>query len=117
MLTYLSSVRYAAPPTGKLRWQAPQAPVADRSSVLSATKQPPLCPQSGAGKVIDTPYELDSHLGDEDCLFLNVFAPPGAKDLPVFFWIRKSIPCTVRRHELTAFLNRRRWLWSERFNL
>lgn len=25
--------------------------------------------------------------GDEDCLFLNIFAPPNAKNLPVLFWI------------------------------
>lgn len=25
--------------------------------------------------------------GSEDCLFLSIYAPPNAKDLPVFVWI------------------------------
>lgn len=35
--------------------------------------------------------------GDEDCLFLSVFADPKANDLPVMVWIRMYYPpaCTI----------------------
>ncbi len=29
--------------------------------------------------------------GDEDCLFLNVYSPQNATNLPVLVWIRKSL--------------------------
>ncbi|KAJ5573520.1 uncharacterized protein N7459_007947 [Penicillium hispanicum] len=85
-LNIFKGVRYAAPPVGKLRWQAPQEPPVDRTAILSATEQPPLCPQSGAAKLPEI-YGFNSALGDEDCLFLNVYAPPNARDLPVLLWI------------------------------
>ena len=80
------SIRYAAPPIGQLRWQAPQNP-ARNNTIIQAVAQPPLCPQSGAAQ---TPaiYGFNSGPGDEDCLFLNVYAPPDAKNLPVIVWIR-----------------------------
>ncbi|KAJ5628469.1 hypothetical protein N7490_010697 [Penicillium lividum] len=85
-LNIFKGIRYAAPPVGKLRWQAPQAPLVNRTSIQSATDQPPLCPQSGGAKLPKV-YGFGSALGDEDCLFLNVYAPPGARDLPVLLWI------------------------------
>lgn len=85
------SIRYAAPPTGNLRWQAPQPPrnATTRNRLVPAVDQPPWCPQSGAYGV-PSAYGFNSALGNEDCLYLNVYAPPQAKDLPVFVWIRKS---------------------------
>ncbi|KAJ5372869.1 CAZyme family CE10 [Penicillium concentricum] len=85
-LNVFKGIRYAAPPVGKLRWQAPQAPPVNRKSIQPATKQPPFCPQSGGAKLPEV-YGFNSALGNEDCLFLNVYAPPGAKDLPVLLWI------------------------------
>lgn len=38
-------IRYAAPPTGTLRWQKPQPPTANRSQTIAATAYPPRCPQ------------------------------------------------------------------------
>jgi para-nitrobenzyl esterase len=73
-------IPYAAPPVGKLRWQAPQ-PVLGWNSVLDGTRYGHRCAQYGA-------TAADS--GSEDCLTLNVYAPmrgpPNAK-LPVMFWI------------------------------
>jgi para-nitrobenzyl esterase len=62
-------VRYAAPPVGALRWQAPQ-PVQPWPGVRDATAYGHRCPQlaSGNGPREDT----------EDCLFLNVFTPAGS---------------------------------------
>ena len=73
-------IPYAAPPVGKLRWQAPQ-PVLGWNSVLDATKYGHRCAQYGA-----TPADS----GSEDCLTLNVYAPvrrPHNAKLPVMFWI------------------------------
>ncbi|KAJ5903626.1 hypothetical protein N7504_006009 [Penicillium tannophilum] len=85
-LNVFKGIRYAAPPVGKLRWQAPQAPQVNRTSIQCATKQPPRCPQSGGAK-LPRIYGFNSAPGDEDCLFLNVYAPPRAKNLPVLVWI------------------------------
>jgi para-nitrobenzyl esterase len=71
----------AAPPVGPLRFKLPQS-VTPWSDVLDASAWPPVCPQipPGGGPVF----------GDEDCLYLNVFAPASARagaSLPVAFWI------------------------------
>ncbi|KAF1926615.1 alpha/beta-hydrolase [Didymella exigua CBS 183.55] len=80
-------IRYAAPPFGKLRFAAPQAPATNRTSTIAATSNPPFCPQTGASSETPAAYGFTSALGNEDCLFLNVYAPANAKNLPVFFWI------------------------------
>lgn len=81
-------IRYAAPPLGKLRFAAPQAPTPNRTTTL-ALSDPPFCPQTGASSETPSEYGFTSAIGDEDCLFLNVYAPANAKKLPVFLWIRK----------------------------
>ena len=62
-------IPYAAPPVGALRWAAPQ-PVTPWPGIRSAQSYGNRCPQlaSGNGPRSDT----------EDCLYLNVFSPPGA---------------------------------------
>lgn len=39
-------VRYAAAPTGSLRWKKPQPPLVNRTEILNATEYPTRCPQS-----------------------------------------------------------------------
>lgn len=90
----VARVRYATPPIGQMRWQAPQPPIVNRTTIIPATHQPPLCPQSGAAQLPKV-YGFNSDLGDEDCLYLNVFAPPNAQDLPVLVWIRKLMPLYI----------------------
>ncbi|KAH0282528.1 carboxylesterase type B [Aureobasidium namibiae CBS 147.97] len=75
-------IRFAASPTGSLRWQAPQVPAENRSQIIQATSYAPFCPQSSFSG-----YGLFNMAGDEDCLFLNVYAPENATDLPVLVWI------------------------------
>ncbi|KAK4642829.1 hypothetical protein QC761_401010 [Podospora bellae-mahoneyi] len=77
-------IRFAAPPK---RWQLPDAPEVDRASVTKAVNNPPRCPQSGAAPGPAAVNFTQDVLGDEDCLFLNVFAPVRAKKLPVLVWI------------------------------
>ncbi|KAL0257625.1 hypothetical protein SLS55_006788 [Diplodia seriata] len=81
-------VRYAAAPLDALRFQAPAVPAVNRQP-QNATAAPPICPQ--ATVTIATPelaplFFLDAP-SSEDCLFLNVYAPDNAENLPVFVWI------------------------------
>jgi len=76
-----NGIRFAAPPVGSLRWQAPQTPAMNRSQVIDATNFGNMCVQNG-----DAPSPGPSS-GSEDCLFLNVQAPQNASNLPVFVWI------------------------------
>ena len=73
-------IPYAAPPTGKLRWHAPEPP-ARWTGVRDATKFAPHCPQSAS------PFGVAST--SEDCLYLNVFTKPGGSlaGRPVMVWI------------------------------
>ena len=76
-------IRYAAPPTGPLRWQPPQ-PVPADIATKTATAFAPHCPQSAS------PYGVASTT--EDCLFLNVYTPDhkpraDAAGFPVMVWI------------------------------
>lgn len=85
-------IPFAAPPVGPLRWRAPQ-PVAPWAKPREALTFGPACPQfaSPLGGVDDE----EGIVGDEDCLTLNVFAPPfdaarvprEGKRLPVMVWI------------------------------
>lgn len=78
-------VPYAAPPTGELRWKAPQ-PAAAWNGVRDATTFGARCEQ---WHVWNDYIFLDSG-PSEDCLYLNVYVPASAKEtskLPVMVWI------------------------------
>ena len=82
-LTEDHSIRYAAPPTGSLRWQPPQTPAVNRAQVLPANTLEQNCPQSP-----DSPISAGFNFtGNEDCLFLSVYAPQNKTNLPVLVWI------------------------------
>jgi para-nitrobenzyl esterase len=76
-------IPFAAPPTGALRWRAPQPPAA-WTGVRAATGYAADCMQkpfpSDAAPLGTTP--------GEDCLYANVWRPVGsARRLPVLVWI------------------------------
>jgi para-nitrobenzyl esterase len=77
------AIPFAAPPVGQLRWRPP-APPAAWSGVRAETKFAPLCMQHGGSNAM---LGLASWPMSEDCLYLNVWAPAGAKGLPVMVWI------------------------------
>lgn len=83
-------IPYAAPPVGALRWRPPQ-PVAAWSEPRPALSPGPACtqygwPNGGIGAA-------GTHQGQEDCLYLNVYAPrmtdaeASTARLPVMVWI------------------------------
>lgn len=66
-------IPYAAPPTGALRFAAPQ-PRAAWTTPLQTNAYGPKCPQGA--------------LTNEDCLYLNIYEPvPTGAALPVYMWI------------------------------
>jgi para-nitrobenzyl esterase len=87
-------IPYAKPPTGALRWRAPQAPDAWAGNYPALAKCQP-CSQY-ADLLSDAPRELFGQpIGSEDCLYLNVWAPAytpatvptGGNRVPVMVWI------------------------------
>ncbi|TDZ73390.1 Lipase 2 [Colletotrichum trifolii] len=92
-LNIFRGIRYAAPPIGNLRWQPPQPPRPSNASITPAVDDPPHCPWARRSLLYPKTAAEEASLdkfdlaGDEDCLFLNVFAPADAKDLPVLVWI------------------------------
>ncbi|KAJ4480045.1 Alpha/Beta hydrolase protein [Lentinula aciculospora] len=96
-LTNYLGIRYAAPPTGNLRWRAPQSPPSNNSIVQQADTQPPACFQSTGGSASTNPLKHTKRAvlnitGDptEDCLFLNVYFPGDSvptEPLPTLVWI------------------------------
>ncbi|KAG7448366.1 alpha/beta-hydrolase [Guyanagaster necrorhizus] len=94
--TQFLGVRFAAPPTGSLRWQAPRTPdFVD--AIQDATSEPDECLQAGMGTGATNPFPANkrapSIAESEDCLFLNVYVPgqldsqTSGKNLPVVVWI------------------------------
>lgn len=78
-------VPYALPPTGWRRWRPPSEMPRWRGT-RDATQFGPACHQPvGRGANIYAAAE-DPQMS-EDCLFLNVWTPRGARKAPVFVWI------------------------------
>lgn len=77
---------FAAPPVGDLRWRAPR-PAPRHDGVFEALASPQRCAQITNG--YDADLEPDQLIGSEDCLYLDLYAPPGAsgRDLPVMVFI------------------------------
>jgi para-nitrobenzyl esterase len=88
-------VPFAAPPVGNLRWRPPQS-VANWSGIRDATNPGSPCMQSNYGvdgfiaplaAEYGVRFAMEALKPSEDCLFLNVFSPPGANRLPVMVWL------------------------------
>jgi para-nitrobenzyl esterase len=78
MMSFLG-IPYASPPTGDLRWRAPQ-PVKTWQGTRQATEFGPVCRQTA---------DWEKAPQSEDCLTLNVWAPinKASKPYPVLFFI------------------------------
>ncbi|TDZ29463.1 Para-nitrobenzyl esterase [Colletotrichum spinosum] len=81
-------VRYAAPPVGPLRFAAPVDPP-NATDVVDASAFRPICLARSASDFTMKPNKRFTT--DEDCLYLNIFAPSGARAdsrLPVMYFIQ-----------------------------
>jgi para-nitrobenzyl esterase len=76
-VTRFLGVPYAAPPVGDLRWRSPQPPQ-PWTATRQAREFSPVCRQT---------VSWVSEPQSEDCLYLNIWAPTGARKLPVMVWI------------------------------
>ncbi|GGV01030.1 carboxylic ester hydrolase [Actinomadura cremea] len=73
-------IPYAAPPVGPLRWKAPQ-PAAAWDGVRPAAEHGGACAQNAS------PFMGRDQVTNEDCLYLDVYAPAQASgNLPVIVW-------------------------------
>jgi len=78
-------IPYAAPPVGEYRWRPPQ-PMPAWEGVRDAIEFGATCAAAGWGAA---PGSIQAG-SSEDCLFLNIWKPAGAKQgakLPVMVWI------------------------------
>jgi para-nitrobenzyl esterase len=84
-VSVFKGIPYAAPPVGEFRWRPPQ-PVVAWQGVRDASKFCPDCAVVDFGSNQSSIAQGTS----EDCLFLNLWLPAGAKQgekLPVMVWI------------------------------
>lgn len=81
-------IQYAADTSGENRWRAPR-PVQKWEGVKEAIDFASVCPQIATPFTPIESFENGRLEGSEDCLALDVYAPPSAaeKSLPVMFWI------------------------------
>jgi para-nitrobenzyl esterase len=81
---------FAAPPIGNLRWMPPQDPH-NWAGIRDASHFSPQCPQMDPNNLrpdnLNPNNRVSVFVGDEDCLYLNVFRPSGATKLPVIVFI------------------------------
>ncbi|WP_109259324.1 carboxylesterase/lipase family protein [Hyphobacterium indicum] len=81
------AIPFALPPVGELRWQ-PAVPAGVWDGEREAITAPVPCPQMANGLSADLlGVEAGQLAGAEDCLYLDVYAPPNAENLPVMVWI------------------------------
>lgn len=85
---FFLGIPYAKPPTGSLRFAAPEPLTDEFDEPRSATEYSLMCIGYGA----DT-YDLGSPVS-EDCLTINVVRPAGVEagdDLPVGIWVHGGV--------------------------
>jgi para-nitrobenzyl esterase len=87
-------IPYARPPIGERRFRAP-VPASRWEQTFKALRFASPCPQYASSTNTDAAFSKGDIIGEEDCLFLNIYAPNGSRmadaskahGLPVMFWI------------------------------
>ncbi len=88
--TEFRGIPYAKPPIGELRWKAPQPPESFEGVYRAVQFQAKSVQRDGSSPPWDKDFYDDPAFerpSSEDCLYLNVWAPKGAENCPVAFWI------------------------------
>lgn len=107
---------YAKPPVGNLRWRAPQD-VEPWAGIRDATDMCSMCVQPLYDQTWHTTNEI---VGDEDCLYLNIYRPKSDEDdLPVYVFVHggannfgsnqryNGVPLAKRGNMIVIFINYR----------
>lgn len=85
-------IPYARPPVSALRWKAPRS-LEPFETTFVADSFSDICPQLGNPLMDIDPSLYGKKIGNEDCLYLNIWSPPGkgadkqAGPLPVMVWV------------------------------
>ena len=74
---------------GELRWKAPR-PLPPSEQPFAAFEFSDMCPQLGQPMLDIDPALYGRTLGREDCLYLNIWAPPGT----AAEWTSSTTPCS-----------------------
>lgn len=87
-----SNIRYAAPPVGKLRFNAPALPLENRTAGVQDGLYGNICPQAIPSWILGArALNPGASNENEDCLFLDVVVPKSVYDsktsAPVVLWI------------------------------
>jgi hypothetical protein len=93
---YFLGVRYAQPPTGALRFAAPQSLNATYDEPYNASGYGPECIGYGYAQWI-----LGNDIS-EDCLSINIVRPAGTKEgdkLPVVIWIHGGVSLLLAKNK------------------
>lgn len=83
-LRVFKGIPYSLPPVGPARWRPPASPLPWKG-VKRALDFGPACFQPVTK--VRTIYSGDPIPMSEDCLTLNIWAPAGTREMPVFLWI------------------------------
>lgn len=79
-------IPFAAPPVEELRWVAPQPPERHSGIKRALTFSEP-CIQFANPTLRNRDEVAEGVVGNEDCLYLNIWSPPNSINAPVMFWI------------------------------
>ena len=79
-------IPFAAPPVNELRWVEPQPPE-PHSGLKQALTFGDACAQFANPTLRENDPTAEGVVGNEDCLYLNIWSPPNSIDAPVMFWI------------------------------
>lgn len=88
-----SNIRYAAPPLGALRFNAPAPPINNRSAGVQDGSFGPHCSQANPAWSPSALSPVSSNVGSENCLFLDlivsndIFNSNDSGRAPVIVWI------------------------------
>lgn len=101
-------IPFAAPPVGDLRWRAPR-PAAAFKTRLGTLDFKAICPQLTNVFNAGEGAKIGDLQGSEDCLYLNVYAPPkstGSSKLPVMVWIHGggNVWGSARQYDPSSFV-------------
>lgn len=88
-------IPYASPPIGELRWRPPEPPESWRGTFSALSFSPSAVQLRDTSRFV---WRRGEMAVSEDCLYLNVWAPQLAEDLPVMVWFHGGAHTSGQGH-------------------